>query len=241
MRRLIPLVSIVIPFFADPYVPIAVQSALDQTYPNIEVVIVNDGSPSHEHLLEPYLGDRRVVYLKKPNGGTASALNAGILAAKGDYIAWLSSDDRFYPWKLARQLAYMIPRHARISCSDYDVIDENGNVTQPCAGLKFPTYQEFCRTFLTGNPINGCTVVAQKRLLEEVGLFDVHLPYTHDYDLWFRIVLSGVDFHYVPESLIQYRVHAAMGTKRHMPAILEETERTKSRWAAAMNQFIQRL
>jgi len=238
---MIPLVSIVIPFYADPYVPIAVQSALDQTYPNIEVVIVNDGSPSHEELLTPYLSHPKVVYHKKPNGGTASALNAGIRAASGAYVAWLSSDDRFYPWKLARQLAYMIPRHARISYSDYDLIDENGSITQHGAGLKFPTYQAFCRTFLTGNPVNGCTVLAQKSLLEEVGLFDEHLPYTHDYDLWFRIVLAGIDLHYVHETLTQYRVHSAMGTQRHMPIILQETERTRARWSAHMEEFIRRL
>lgn len=235
---MIPKVSIVIPFYADPYVPQAIQSALDQTYPNTEIVIVNDGSPSHEELLLPYLQHQKVVYLKKPNGGTASALNAGIRRATGDYVAWLSSDDRFYPWKLARQLAYMIPRHARISYSDYDIIDEHGAVTQPAAGLKFPTYQEFCRTFLTGNPINGCTVLSQRRLMLDIGLFHESLPYTHDYDLWFRIVLAGIDFHYVHEQLIQYRVHSAMGTKRHLPIILQESEATKARYAPAMQAFI---
>src|SRR5690606_12850741 len=120
---MIPKVSIIIPFYNDPYVPEAVQSALDQTYPNIEVVIVNDGSTAYSDLLLPYRKHPRVVYGEKRNGGTASALNAGIRMAKGQYIAWLSSDDRFYPWKVARQLAYMIPKHARISYSDYDLID----------------------------------------------------------------------------------------------------------------------
>lgn len=238
---MIPKVSIIIPFYNDPYVPEAVQSALDQTYPNIEVVIVNDGSTAYSDLLLPYRKHPRVVYGEKRNGGTASALNAGIRMAKGQYIAWLSSDDRFYPWKLARQLAYMIPRYAAISYSDYDIIDEHGTVTQPAAGLKFPTYQEFCRTFLTGNPINGCTVVAQRRLMLDIGLFNESLPYTHDYDLWFRIVLAGIDFHYVHEQLIQYRVHSAMGTKRHMPVILQESEATKARYTPGMQAFIARI
>jgi glycosyltransferase involved in cell wall biosynthesis len=236
-----PKVSIVIPFYADPYVPHAIESALGQTYPNIEVVIVNDGSPTHTELLKPYLQHPKVVYKWKANGGTASALNAGIRAASGDYIAWLSSDDRFYPWKLARQLAWMIPRRALISFTDYDVIDENGQVTRQSAGHHFATYQEFCRTFLTGNPINGCTVLAHRKLLMDAGLFNERLPYTHDYDLWFRIVLAGVDFHYVPENLTQYRVHSAMGTQRHLPAILQETEATRSRWAPHMVAFIRRL
>lgn len=238
---MIPKLSIVIPFYADPYVPIAVQSALDQTYPNTEIVIVNDGSPSHEHLLTPYLSNPSIVYHKKANGGTASALNTGIRAATGDYVAWLSSDDYFYPWKLARQMAYMIPRHARISYSNYDLIDEHGTVTQHWAGLTFSTYPEFCRTFLTGNPINGCTVIAQKKLLQEVGLFDEGLPYTHDYDLWFRIILAGIDFHYVHEPLIQYRVHSGMGTKKHLPVILQETETTKARYTSSMQAFIARI
>lgn len=238
---MIPKVSIVIPFFNDPYVPEAVQSALEQTYPNIEVVIVNDGSSQYNELLHPFLHHPKVVYCNQSNGGTASALNTGIRAAKGEYVAWLSSDDRFYPWKVARQMAYMIPRHARISFSDYDLIDESGAITQHGAGLKFPTYPEFCRTFLIGNPINGCTVIAQKKLLQNLGLFRTALPYTHDYDLWFRVIVRGIDFHYVPESLIQYREHNAMGTKKHLPIILQETEQTKARWTKKMQSFIRRI
>ncbi len=238
---MIPKVSIVIPFYADPYVQHAVDSALQQTYPNVEVIIVNDGSPQYGELLTPYLHHPQVRVYHKENGGTASALNAGIRRATGEYIAWLSSDDYFYPWKIARQLAYMIPRHARISYSDYDLIDEHGNVTQAYAGLKFASYPEFCRTFLTGNPVNGCTVVMHKSLLDKIGLFDEGLPYTHDYDLWFRIIVSGIDFHYVPESLIRYRVHSAMGTKKHLPVILQETEATKSRWREPMLEFLRRI
>jgi teichuronic acid biosynthesis glycosyltransferase TuaG len=61
-------------------------------------------------------------------------------------------------------------------------------------------------------------VVARKKLLTDLGLIDEALPYTHDYDLWFRVVLSGADFHYVNEPLIQYRVHEAVGTIRRLPA-----------------------
>ncbi|WP_438448224.1 glycosyltransferase [Gorillibacterium sp. sgz5001074] len=238
---MIPKVSIIIPFYCDPYVPNAIQSALDQTYPNTEIIIVSDGSHSYNELLIPYLSHPKVHFLEKGNGGTASALNAGIRAATGDYVAWLSSDDMFYPWKLAHQMAYMILNRARISFSDYDIMNEHGQVTGSCVGLKFPTAIEFYRTFLTGNPVNGCTVVASRHLMLELGLFDEGLPYTHDYDLWFRVILSKVDFHFVNENLIKYRVHSGMGTHRHLPTIMAEAERTKGKWAWQMMHHIKEL
>lgn len=238
---MIPKVSIVIPFYCDPYVPNALQSALDQTYPHTEIIVVSDGSHSYNELLIPYLSHPKIHYVEKANGGTASALNAGIMRATGDYIAWLSSDDMFYPWKLAHQMAYMIRHGAGISFTDYDVMNEHGQVTAGMVGMKFPTAIEFYRTFLDGNPVNGCTVIASRHLLLELGLFDEGLPYTHDYDLWFRVILSGIDFHYINEPLTKYRVHSGMGTQLHRPVILQEAEMTKARWSHQMTHYIQTL
>ncbi|QHT62281.1 glycosyltransferase [Paenibacillus lycopersici] len=236
-----PFVSIIIPFYNDPYVSHAITSALEQTYPNKEIIIVSDGATKHKERLLPYLRHQGVYLYEKDNGGTASALNAGIRIAAGDYIAWLSSDDRFYPNKLENQLAYMLPRNGEISFSDYDVIDGSGSVVSQNVTPKYTDVFAFYKAFEHYCPINGCTVVARKKLLTDLGLFDEALPYTHDYDLWFRAVLSGADFHYVNEPLIQYRVHEAMGSMRHLPVIQLETETTKQRWWPQLSSLIERL
>jgi teichuronic acid biosynthesis glycosyltransferase TuaG len=236
-----PLVSIIIPFYNDPYVSYAIQSALEQTYPHKEIVIVSDGATQHKEQLIPYLQLPGVYLCEKGNGGTASALNAGIRIAAGDYIAWLSSDDRFYPHKLEKQLEYMLPKNGEISFSDYDVIDGSGSVVSQNVTPNYPDVIAFCKAFEHYCPINGCTVVARKKLLTDLGLFDEALPYTHDYDLWFRAVLSGADFHYVNEPLIQYRVHEAMGSMCHLSLIQLEAEATKQRWWPQLSAFIERL
>ena len=78
-----PKVTIVIPFYNDPYVREAVDSALLQTYENLEIIVVDDGSTSHSDKLDSY--GERIYYLGKANGGTASALNYGFRYASGDY------------------------------------------------------------------------------------------------------------------------------------------------------------
>ena len=75
---MLPSVTVVIPFYNCPYIHLAVSSALSQTYKNVEVIVVDDGSTKHQHLLEPFM--KRIVYLQKTNGGTATALNYGMHA-----------------------------------------------------------------------------------------------------------------------------------------------------------------
>src|SRR5689334_17046366 len=103
--EVLPLVTIVIPFYNCAYIDQAVQSALNQTYKPLEIIVVDDGSTRHADRLTPYLP--YISYMGKANGGTATALNHGIRNASGEYIAWLSSDDLFYPDKIAHQVAFM--------------------------------------------------------------------------------------------------------------------------------------
>ncbi|MGA5688825.1 glycosyltransferase family A protein [Cytobacillus pseudoceanisediminis] len=93
-----PLVSIIIPFYNCKYVQRAIYSALKQTYRNIEVIVVNDGSTAHLPMIKP-LKDN-IIYIRKKNGGIASALNEGIRNSTGEYIVWLSSDDLFINTKV---------------------------------------------------------------------------------------------------------------------------------------------
>ena len=101
-----PLVSIVIPVYNGAnYMKEAIDSALNQTYPNCEVIVVNDGSNDNgatEKIALSY-GDR-IRYIKKENGGVATAVNRGIKEMKGEYFSWLSHDDYYYPQKIEKQI-----------------------------------------------------------------------------------------------------------------------------------------
>ncbi|WP_110933843.1 glycosyltransferase [Paenibacillus bouchesdurhonensis] len=231
-------VSIIIPFYNCPYIEQAVSSALNQTYPNLEIIVVDDGSTSHAELLAPY--QNRIYYLGKKNGGTATALNHGIRHATGEYIAWLSSDDLFYPDKISTQLDFMLKNRALISHTNFDYIDENGITVQYSAGASPMTRRELLLTFLGGNPVNGCTVMIKQSLFARIGLFNERLPYTHDYDLWHRILLARISLHYLNQPLTAYRRHPGMGTLRHQVAIGQEIAAVQHRYKRRLHRLLHR-
>ncbi|MBD2846426.1 glycosyltransferase [Paenibacillus sp. IB182496] len=233
---MLPLVTIVIPFYNCPYVQLAIESALAQTYPHVEIIVVDDGSWKYRHLLLPY--SDRVRIIRKGNGGTASALNAGIRRANGEYIAWLSSDDRFYADKLARQMGFMLTHGANVSFTDYDLVDGHNRITRISASPKFGTVTAFYRYLLSGCPINGCTVILSKRLLGQAGLFNERLPFTHDYDLWLRIILQREDFYFLNHRTVQYRKHGGAGSVKHQFRIQKEARLTQRRYASRLEALI---
>lgn len=235
---MLPVVTIVIPFYNCAYIDQAVQSALNQTYKPLEIIVVDDGSTRHVDRLTPYLP--YISYMGKANGGTATALNHGIRHASGEYIAWLSSDDLFYPDKIARQVAFMRDQRARISHTNFNYIDQTGKVTQYQVSPGFKVTTDFYRGFLNGNPVNGCTVMVKKELFQTIGLFDEGLPYTHDLDFWFRSIVSGTCFPFLNEALTAYRWHDAMGTLRHQEKIMPEYVSTQSRHREALLKVLER-
>jgi len=132
-----PKISIVIPAYnAANYLSEAIDSALAQTYPNVEIIVVNDGSRDDgetEKIALSY-GDQ-IRYFHKENGGSSSALNVGIANMTGEWFSWLSHDDLYTPEKLEKQVAYMnsldideaeLSKHVFFSASE--LIDANGKV-----------------------------------------------------------------------------------------------------------------
>lgn len=236
-----PIVTVIIPFYNCPYVDQAVNSVLQQTYDPVEIIVVDDGSTRHTERLAPYRS--RIHYLGKANGGTASALNHGIRHASGEYIAWLSSDDLFYPEKISRQVSFMQQQNAAISHTNFHYINGDGNVTQynvaPASLLRSTTM--FYRCFLNANPVNGCTVMMRRDLFSSVGLFDESLPYTHDLDFWYRVIQKGLHFPFLNESLTAYRWHDGMGTLRHREQIQQEYANTQNRFRESVTQILSRM
>lgn len=211
-----PRVTIVIPVFNGAnYLRAAIDSALAQDYPELEVLVVNDGSTdagATEAIALSY--GERIRTITKPNGGVASALNAGIAAMSGEIFCWLSHDDRHLPQKTSHQVAewLRLGRPDAVLFSDYREIDAQslvlGEMRYDHAMLEAkPLY-----AVLRGS-IHGCAAFVPHRLFDSFGTFDEALPTTQDYDLWHRLIRAGVPFLHLPEVLIESRTHAAQGSR----------------------------
>lgn len=211
----LPLVSIIIPVYnGSDWMAVAIDSALAQTYPNIEVIVVNDGSTDGGKtaaIAESY--GTRIRYIAQANGGVGSALNTGITAMRGAYFSWLSHDDVYLPEKIETQMR-------RISEFDEPVvvfgnvrlIDHQSNTIEDIDfGRRFnPDDEAFWCIF--GVLLSGCTLLIPRACFEACGLFNPALPTTQDYDLWFRMT-ARYRFVFTPEILTLSRQHADQGSR----------------------------
>lgn len=215
MNEFTPKVSIVIPVYNGAnYLCEAIDSALAQSYENVEVIVVNDGSSDQgatERIIFSY-GDR-IRYLSKENGGVASALNIGIRNMTGEYFSWLSHDDVYYPDKVTSQVEWLRQHEGQrdvILYSDFDLIDSDSKVTGSTR-VRHLEPEEFTRHLITEHSVNGCTILVSKSCLDKTGLFDESLRTTQDYDLWFRLSWHFAFVH-LPIPLIKSRIHCQQGS-----------------------------
>jgi glycosyltransferase involved in cell wall biosynthesis len=225
-----PKVSIIIPVYnGSNYLKEAIDSALAQTYENIEVIVINDGSTDKGKTEEIALsyGDR-IRYFYKENGGVSSALNAGIKMAKGDYISWLSHDDAFLPNKLEVQLQCLRNEPDRdkiILFSDYKIMDDCSNIIGKYhVPLSKPN--NMLLDLLAFWPVHGCTTLIPKKCFDIVGLFDEDNRTTQDYDMWFRLLKYNYCFVHISQSLIRFRMHQQQDSLKTGDSHQEERERT---------------
>ncbi|BBK29533.1 hypothetical protein STHU_01670 [Allostella humosa] len=219
-----PLVSIVIPVFNGAnYLAEAIESALGQTYRDIEVLVVDDGSTDQgaTRRVAAAFGSR-IRYLAKPNGGVGSALNFGIAAMRGELFSWLSHDDLYRPRKVERQVAAWRSAGRRaVVVGDVETMDAEGTTVG---------YRSLAGTNLAARPLdaimrrdlNGCAMLIPRAVFDEVGLFDPGLPTTQDYDLWLRMA-HRVPFVHVAAPDVRQRLHPEQGS--HHPAHRREAER----------------
>lgn len=209
-----PLVTIVIPVYnGSNYLREAIDSALGQTYERIEVLVVDDGSDdggATEGIARSF--GSRIRYIRKPNGGVATALNTAIEHMEGQYFSWLSHDDLYDPAKVAAQvgeLARLQVEDAVVYCGFHEV-DARGRIlaTHVRAAPSGDVITEILETF-----IHGCSLLVPKKCFEVAGLFNPALRSTQDNDMWLRIALAGFSFHFVPRALVLSRQHPDQGSR----------------------------
>jgi glycosyltransferase involved in cell wall biosynthesis len=204
-----PFFSVIVPAY-NTYSTIAetIDSVLAQTYQNYEIIVVDDGSPDDvADFVERTYGEA-VSLIRQPNGGLASARNAGIKVATGDYVAFLDSDDAWLPTKLERQVE-QIKAHPDgavfyTNCYFY----KDGERT----GQWIDQHKQQDGDIAVGLinrqvmlPI--LTTVVQTAALEQAGGFRAELRQVEDYDLWLRLAIAGKTFYSLSEPLALYRIN----------------------------------
>jgi len=217
------MVSIVIPVYnGEAYVRQAIDSALAQKNAECEVIAVNDGSNDQTaDILKSYGDAIRVI--NKPNGGTSSALNAGIKQAMGEFVAWLSHDDVFLPGKSAEQVFFLNAHSRYAACyTDYEVIDERGMILTRYSAGESRDSKHAIRRLFSANHMCGCSMLIRRAVFKKVGLFREELKYTQDLDMWFRI-LEKSEIGYLPEVTERQRVHQQQQGRQGVDRYRRET------------------
>lgn len=208
-----PLVSVIIPTYKrTDYLKLTLQSVLNQTFKDFEIIVVDDGTPNDENLFlcQTFY---KVKYIKIENsGGPAKPRNIGIRQAKGKYIAFVDDDDLWLPDKLEKQVAILEnnPDFGLVhGCCE--IIDENGILQNAIVGR--PGTPEVKHGDVAMRMMGNWTVMmpiplVRLEIIKSVGFFnEIIPPALEDIEYWTRCSFAG-KFFYLDEPLVQYRVHA---------------------------------
>lgn len=201
-----PLVSVITPTFnrAD-YLPFAVESVLSQSVSDFELIVIDDGSTDGTaELMERYLADWRIRYLKQENQGQSVARNRGIAEARGQFICFLDSDNAWVSTKLENSLkAFEEHPEADIVYGDFITIDGEGHEHGVNRMARYSG--RITPQLLRDNFVSMNTTMTRKRCFDEMGGFDGADRLAEDYGLWLRFS-TRYQFLYVPAVLGYYRV-----------------------------------
>ncbi len=217
-------VSIVIPVYnGSNFLREAIDSALSQTYKNIEVLVVNDGSQDGgktEAIAKSY-GDK-IRYFLKENGGVASALNFGIRRMEGQYFSWLSHDDCYLPDKIQVQMDRMMEEGRDvIFYTDYILIDGESRFIKRIRIAPIAP-GDLRYTLIVSSPLHGCSLLIPRACFEAIGVFNESLRTAQDNDLWFRIS-AKYEFKHISQALIKSRLHREQGSRTLSKVAYEES------------------
>ena len=200
------LVSVVIPMFnREQTIERAIESVLKQTYSNLEVIVVDDGSSDRSVSIVQQLTDERVrIYCLEHNSGAACARNEGIRHAKGDFIAFQDSDDEWLENKLEIQIKYMDKTGVDACfCPFWRFNNVTGwLVPNPEEYIYDKVEQDLKKILAVNNTIGTPTLVIRREVIESVGVFDASMPKMEDYEYILRIV-KKFNMGFVPNPLVK--------------------------------------
>src|SRR4030095_5223580 len=203
---ILPTVTVVTPTYnqAD-FLRDTIESVLSQDYPNIEYVVLDDGSTDDTPRILAEYGDR-FDWESHQNMGQTPTINKGWESSKGQILTWLNSDDKFLPGAVNTAVSYL-KEYPEVSIVFGDTLftDQHDNPLERSKGLLDFDYRQFVR--LCHNPIAQPSAFIRRSVIEDIGMLDPLYYYFMDWDFWLRAGLNH-RISYFPELLSTYRLHA---------------------------------
>jgi glycosyltransferase involved in cell wall biosynthesis len=192
----------------------AIDSILTQTFTDLELLVVDDGSTDGTGAIVGAITDPRVRRIDQPHRGISAAMNRGLAEARGEYVARLDSDDVWLPDMLATQVAVLDERPGvGVVYARAQGMEEDGTITQHVWGIapRFPG--DSLRSLVHGDCTSNITAVARRSCVERAGGFDETLPTNEDWDLWLRVA-RHCTFAFTARVLARFRWHSGNITGR---------------------------
>ena len=225
MVDLNPLISIIVPNYNyGQYLGEAIESVLNQTYKNIQLIVVDNESTDNSIEIASKYGDS-ITLVQKPHGGVSSARNLGMTIAKGEYICFLDSDDTWSPEKLEMQLKVALATQADVVYSGVSVCDSKLSKVEEL----FPEYRGDCASHFFTYPTKaiillGCSnAMTSRKAINEVGEFKSYLHFSADWD-FFRRICKNARVEYVPLPQVNYRKHSQNMSSGSVASVYSDNE-----------------
>jgi alpha-1,3-rhamnosyltransferase len=214
-----PLVSVIIPAYNhEQYVGACLESVIKQSYRNIQIIVINDGSTDNTEgkiLSLIQNSERNISYISKENEGVCKTLNLGLSIAKGKYIAFLASDDMWAHNRIEKQVCFL----EKNSSVGFIFSDSKFVFNEVVSNSRYSDYKlvlnkifsepytikNIYYDLILENFISAITVLVRKKCIDEVGIFDSNIAF-EDYDMWLRLS-KKFPVAYIPETLALYRIH----------------------------------
>ncbi len=218
------LVTLVTPSYNQVrFLPETLAAVRDQDYPHIEHVVIDGGSTDGS--VDILRTAENLRWISEPDRGQVHALNKGFAMASGEILAWLNSDDTFYPDTVSAAIRALEESGADLVYGDLEMVNEQGRIFKICYGIPFDL-----PTFLYGlDYIGQQTVFFRRELLQRAGELREDYQNAFDYELWLRFARHG-RFHYDPRIRARIRVHSAAKSVAQRDVTLQENDRLRQEY-----------
>jgi glycosyltransferase involved in cell wall biosynthesis len=232
-----PRVTVLMPVYdGAAFIRGAITSVLEQTFGDLELLVLDDCSPDESAELAMSFGDSRVRVVRNDrNIGQVATLNRGLREARGEYVARLDQDDVCLPARFERQVALLdTVQSVAVVGTWVDVVDEHGRKVDELRTRLDERADAILLILENRLPLAHPSVMFRRDPVLAVDGYDEAVRYCEDMDLWRRLVLAGYDLRVVPEPLLRYRVHEGQQSHRHWDEQQANNDASLERFVAAL-------